>query len=36
VFHILGPGQVKEAEINPAALLQPDGRLTYPAEDAVR
>ena len=32
VFHIMGPGQVKEAEMNPAAQVLPDGRLTYPAE----
>jgi uncharacterized protein (DUF488 family) len=32
VFHMLGPGQVKEAELNPAAQVQPDGRLAYPAE----
>ncbi len=32
VFHILGPGQVKEAEMNPVAQLLRDGRLAYPAE----
>ncbi|OKO77431.1 DNA repair protein [Bradyrhizobium sp. NAS80.1] len=32
VFHILGPGQVKEAEMNPAAQLLSDSRLAYPAE----
>ncbi|OKO71969.1 DUF488 domain-containing protein [Bradyrhizobium sp. AS23.2] len=32
VFHILGPGQVKEAEMNPAAQVLRDGRLAYPAE----
>ena len=32
VFHILGPGQVKEAEINPAARVIADGRLSYPAQ----
>jgi uncharacterized protein (DUF488 family) len=35
VFHILGPGQVNAAEINAAAHIQPDGRLTYPQEDAA-
>ncbi|RXH06294.1 DUF488 family protein [Bradyrhizobium vignae] len=33
VFHILGPGQVEQAEMNPAARLVPDGRLAYPAEN---
>jgi uncharacterized protein (DUF488 family) len=33
VFHIFGPGQVKQAEINPAAQVLPDGRLAYPAEN---
>ncbi|MGY4629366.1 DUF488 domain-containing protein [Bradyrhizobium sp. USDA 4486] len=33
VFHILGPGQVKEAEINPAARVMADGRLSYPAQN---
>jgi len=32
VFHILGPGQVKEAELNPAARVIADGRLSYPAQ----
>ncbi|SDI56021.1 Protein of unknown function, DUF488 [Bradyrhizobium sp. Rc2d] len=32
VFHILGPGQVKQAEMNPAARVMADGRLVYPAE----
>ncbi|MBR0847680.1 DUF488 domain-containing protein [Bradyrhizobium diazoefficiens] len=32
VFHILGPGQVKQAEMNPAAQALPGGRLAYPAE----
>lgn len=33
VFHILGPGQIKEAEMNPAARVVADGRLAYPAEN---
>ncbi|RXG98777.1 DUF488 family protein [Bradyrhizobium zhanjiangense] len=32
VFHILGPGQVKQAEMNPAARVMADGRLVYPAQ----
>lgn len=32
VFHILGPGKVERAEINPAARVLPDGSLSYPAE----
>ncbi|MDA9432419.1 DUF488 domain-containing protein [Bradyrhizobium sp. CCBAU 51627] len=32
VFHILGPGQVDVASINPAAHVLPDGRLDYPAQ----
>ncbi|OAF05232.1 DNA repair protein [Bradyrhizobium centrolobii] len=32
VVHIMGPGQVEPAEINPAVRIQPDGRLCYPAE----
>jgi uncharacterized protein (DUF488 family) len=32
VFHILGPGQVKQAEMNPAARGVAGGRLAYPAE----
>ncbi|WGD53767.1 DUF488 domain-containing protein [Bradyrhizobium sp. CB1650] len=32
VLHILGPRKVEPAEINPAARVQPDGHLTYPAE----
>ncbi|OAF17779.1 DUF488 family protein [Bradyrhizobium neotropicale] len=35
VFHILGPGKVEPAAINPAARIAPDGRLTYPAETSV-
>ncbi|MCK1741121.1 DUF488 domain-containing protein [Bradyrhizobium sp. 139] len=31
VFHILGPGHVKEAEMNPAARAVAGGRLAYPA-----
>lgn len=31
VFHILGPGQIEQARINPAAHAMADGRLTYPA-----
>lgn len=31
VFHILGPGQIEPAGINPAARMQPAGALTYPA-----
>ncbi|MGY3033243.1 uncharacterized protein (DUF488 family) [Bradyrhizobium sp. USDA 4354] len=32
VFHILGPGQVKQAEMNPAARVVAGGLLAYPAE----
>jgi uncharacterized protein (DUF488 family) len=32
VFHILGPGHVKAANITPAAKRVSDGLLTYPAE----
>lgn len=32
VFHILGPGQVKQAEMNPAARDVAGSRLAYPAE----
>ncbi|MCK1283513.1 DUF488 domain-containing protein [Bradyrhizobium sp. 44] len=32
VFHIMGPGEVKLAEMNPAAHMMADGRLVYPAE----
>jgi uncharacterized protein (DUF488 family) len=32
VFHILGPGQVKHAEMNPAARIAAGGCLVYPAE----
>ncbi|MDE5441538.1 DUF488 family protein [Bradyrhizobium sp. CSA207] len=32
VFHILGPDKVEQAEMNAAAQLQADGRLSYPAE----
>lgn len=32
VFHILGPRQVKEAEMTPAAQVLADGRLAYPLE----
>ena len=35
VFHILGPGEVRQAEINAAAHVQPSGNLTYPAQSAV-
>ncbi|MEK9279598.1 MULTISPECIES: DUF488 domain-containing protein [unclassified Bradyrhizobium] len=35
VFHILGPGKIEQAEINPAARIEPDGHLTYPAESSV-
>jgi uncharacterized protein (DUF488 family) len=31
VFHILGPGQIKPAELTPAARLSPDETLSYPA-----
>jgi uncharacterized protein (DUF488 family) len=31
VFHIMGPGKVEPASLNPAAILQPDGTLVYPA-----
>ncbi len=30
VLHILGPGKIDPAEINPAARAQPDGTLIYP------
>ncbi|UQR64596.1 DUF488 domain-containing protein [Bradyrhizobium sp. C-145] len=32
VFHILGLGQIKQAEMNPAARVMADGRLVYPAQ----
>ncbi|WP_339028685.1 DUF488 domain-containing protein [Bradyrhizobium symbiodeficiens] len=32
VFHILGPGQVKQAEMNPAARIAADGCLVYPGQ----
>ena len=32
VFHILGPGQIKEAVMNPAARVIPGGCLVYPAQ----
>jgi uncharacterized protein (DUF488 family) len=35
VFHILGPGQVERADMNPAARMQPAGYLTYPAEASI-
>lgn len=31
VFHILGPGHVDAARLNPGALIQADGSVTYPA-----
>jgi uncharacterized protein (DUF488 family) len=30
VFHILGPGAVNPAAVTPAAIVRPDGALTYP------
>ena len=33
VFHILGPGHVDKAEINLAARVMADGRLSYPAQN---
>jgi uncharacterized protein (DUF488 family) len=30
VFHILGPGQIEQARITPAAKREPDGLLIYP------
>ena len=30
VFHIMGPGKVGPASLNPAAILQPNGTLVYP------
>jgi len=35
LFHVLGPGQLDPAAINPAARVQPAGYLTYPAEASV-
>jgi len=32
VHHILGPGQVKPAELSAGAVLAPNGRITYPAD----
>jgi uncharacterized protein (DUF488 family) len=32
VFHILGPGQVKQAQMTPAARVEPAGALIYPAD----
>ncbi len=31
VFHIMGPGRVEPASLNPAAVRQPNGTLAYPA-----
>lgn len=31
VFHILGPAHVDKAELNPAAIVRPDGTIVYPA-----
>ena len=31
VFHIMGPGKIEQANMNAAAVQQPDGTLTYPA-----
>lgn len=31
VFHIMGPGKVEPARLNPAAVRRPDGTLVYPA-----
>ena len=32
VFHILGPGEIAQARMTPAAKRRPDGTLIYPAE----
>jgi hypothetical protein len=29
-FHIMGPGKIEQASINPAAVREPDGVLVYP------
>jgi hypothetical protein len=33
VFHILGKGNVAEAQLTPAARVDPGGGITYPPED---
>jgi uncharacterized protein (DUF488 family) len=33
VFHILGPGRIERASLNPAAVQEPDGVLVYPGRD---
>ena len=35
VFHILGPGHVERAYLTPAALIGPDGELTYPKDSQL-
>jgi uncharacterized protein (DUF488 family) len=32
VFHILGPGQIEQARMTPAATRRPDGALIYPGD----
>ncbi len=36
VFHIMGPGKVEPASLNPAAIRQPDGTLVYPGNPEGR
>ena len=35
VFHILGPGHVEEAHLTPAAVISPDGAITYPKDSQL-
>jgi uncharacterized protein (DUF488 family) len=34
VFHIMGPGKIEPARMNPAAVQEPDGTLVYPGGGA--
>ena len=34
VFHIMGPGKIERASMNPAAVQEPDGTLAYPGGGA--
>jgi uncharacterized protein (DUF488 family) len=34
VFHIMGPGRIERASMNPAAIQEPDGTLVYPGGGA--
>jgi uncharacterized protein (DUF488 family) len=35
VFHILGKGHIEPAQMTPAARIDPDVRITYPADDLL-